>query len=149
MSSETAAPEDSVVKLVCVSEGSRLRVRIQSPGYLSSANCQFPQKLRAEGRVFEVPARFVRLVTTRGRNFYSVTTKSEIRIANETATVSVLKIFEDEEAPTCLVCWTAPKEIVFAPCGHYHCCAECTAPLKRCPLCRENIDAALLRSQLQ
>lgn len=35
--------------LKCVKEGSKLRIKIISDGYLNSANCQFPRALRVMG----------------------------------------------------------------------------------------------------
>jgi hypothetical protein len=60
------------VFLQCVAEGSRLRVRIISPGYFNDANCQFPRSIREEGRYFSVPASSVRLAYSRNSYFYRV-----------------------------------------------------------------------------
>ena len=42
------------VELKCIKEGSKLRVRILSPGYLANANCQFPRDIRIEGLRYKV-----------------------------------------------------------------------------------------------
>jgi Ca-activated chloride channel family protein len=37
------------VELACIKQGSKLRVKIVSAGYLNYANCQFPRDIRIEG----------------------------------------------------------------------------------------------------
>ncbi len=49
------APLPTHVRLQCVKEGSKLRVRIISHGYNHDANCQFPRNIRAPGRQYSVP----------------------------------------------------------------------------------------------
>lgn len=51
---ETTRDASGGVVVVCVSEGGRLRVRVQSPGYNSDWNVQFPRDLRAPGARFVV-----------------------------------------------------------------------------------------------
>ena len=41
----------------------------------------------------------------------------------------------------CVVCLSEPRKVLFAPCGHYGCCAVCAAAVERCPLCRGGISA--------
>ncbi len=60
----------SQVYLKCISDGSRLRVRIISPGYIQDANCQFPRALRQEGRYFSVPSSSVQLTSSRGGTYF-------------------------------------------------------------------------------
>lgn len=144
--------EQNYVNLVCVKEGSRLRVRITSPGYLPGANCQFPRDIRVEGRHFRVPAQDVRLVVG-GRNFYHVSKHNiqtvEAPIAKEPAGKVKLKVFEDEQETDCLVCTENPKDTVFAPCGHFYCCARCAVALNTCPICRGPIAARINKSQIE
>lgn len=40
----------------------------------------------------------------------------------------------------CVVCMTNPAKMAFLPCGHFACCAECSARCQRCPLCREVVS---------
>ncbi|KAJ8668533.1 hypothetical protein QAD02_010196 [Eretmocerus hayati] len=45
-------------------------------------------------------------------------------------------------APTeCIVCMDLECDVIFLPCGHFCCCATCTAMLsKECPMCRSIIE---------
>lgn len=45
----------------------------------------------------------------------------------------------DSGAGVCVVCLSAPSEMVYVKCGHMCCCSKCTATMsssKRCPVCR-------------
>lgn len=47
-------------------------------------------------------------------------------------------------SPECIVCYDAPKETVFLPCGHIASCEKCTraligSPSPNCPVCRQPI----------
>lgn len=44
---------------------------------------------------------------------------------------------------TCKVCLEAAVSVVFLPCGHLSCCAECAPALKNCPICRANIKGSV------
>ena len=43
-----------------------------------------------------------------------------------------------ETTPDCILCYDAPRSVVFAPCGHRVACQDCARPLwgKPCPICR-------------
>eukprot|EP00158_Paraphelidium_tribonemae_P000907 Partr_v1_DN23651_c0_g1_i1_m19088 len=69
--------------LRCVEEGSRLRVRIITPGYLSDANCQFPRALRRPLRYFSVPGDAITLVQGSGGSFYYRVAKSSITVRDD------------------------------------------------------------------
>lgn len=58
--------------LKCVREGSRLRMKIISPGYIRYANCQCPRAIRVEGEFYECHPSDVTLVNTRGSYFYNI-----------------------------------------------------------------------------
>eukprot|EP00808_Paulinella_micropora_P019380 g35662.t1 len=49
----------------------------------------------------------------------------------------------------CAVCMARPVEVVFAPCGHRCCCAECATELRQggrpCPICRVKIESVVQR----
>ena len=62
------------VKLKCIKDGGKLRVRPISGSYDREKNCKFPKNLRVEGAIFEVDG----LEETRG--FYQVV--GEIREAS-------------------------------------------------------------------
>ena len=143
---------DGKVYLECVKEGSKLRVKILTPGYISGSNCQFPKDIRVVGRKYEVPASDVNLVTGRGRWFYRIG-KNNIKIVDQIPTmtpsthhVHVARIFEDAENPACAICLDLPKSRVFVPCGHYMCCETCYPELRgTCPMCRSKIQQAVPR----
>lgn len=149
---------DSVVKLLCVKEGGRLRVKIASPGYAPKANCQFPKCLRREGRVFSVPSSWIRL-ERRGTNaaFYSVRASADA--LNNLATDSLdeldltnLRLFE--ASADCIICMNdQPSTQVVFPCGHLYLCADCATKTmsrqeKRCAICREPILGMIDKSQI-
>lgn len=51
----------------------------------------------------------------------------------------------EEEGPgmQCVVCWAAPREVIFEPCNHVAVCGECAQKLreerKPCPCCRQSV----------
>lgn len=142
------------VILECVSEGSKLRVKMKSPGYLINSNCQFPRDLRIAGRKFKVPVSDVKLMTQRGKYFYSIKKKNNIEIIKDNEPSSIInevlrdnlknmKIYEDSDTSDCAVCLSEVKSIVFIPCGHFYTCKSCSQRLKTCPICRENITECI------
>jgi len=40
----------------------------------------------------------------------------------------------------CVVCFDQPREGVFVPCGHIHCCMHCGSQLSKCPTCRTPVS---------
>ena len=150
--------EQELVRLRCVKEGNKLRIKIISQGYSSDANCQFPKNIRADGREYNVPKSDITLSDTRGKFFYRIK-KNNIVVCNELSQVTIdlskLKIYGDENMVECNICMNdigSKPDIVFiiiAPCGHYCCCADCVKQLKTCPMCRGNIGQTVTKSQLQ
>lgn len=141
------------VILECVAEGSKLRVKMKSPGYLINSNCQFPRDLRIAGRKFKVPVADVKLMTQRGKYFYSIKKKTNIEIISDgdvgdasdiseilRDNLKNMKIYEDVDTSDCAVCLSDMKNIVFIPCGHFYTCKSCSERLKTCPICRETIS---------
>lgn len=131
------------VILECVEEGSKLRVKMKSSGYLIGSNCQFPRDLRIKGRMFKVPKEHVKLMTMRGKYFYSIKNKSFIEIVEDVEINNLLlkktKIFEDETISECSVCLCSEKDTIFIPCGHFYTCSECSKKVSNCPICRISI----------
>ena len=153
MSTQVSNNKECVI-LECVKEGSKLRVKMKSPGYLINSNCQFPRDLRIEGRKFKVPVEYVKLMNQHGKYFYSIKNKSVIEIINNDAQNALrleniknnIKIYEDIENNECAVCLCSEKSIVFIPCGHFYTCNTCSQQLKTCPICRVNITDRINKS---
>ncbi|XP_033740988.1 baculoviral IAP repeat-containing protein 2-like [Pecten maximus] len=72
-------------------------------------------------------------VAVNGPCLHEDSTKSDILKENDALRVQL----------TCKVCLQAPVSIVFLPCGHLSCCAECAPALKNCPICRSNIKGSV------
>jgi hypothetical protein len=60
--------------------------------------------------------------------------------ANVAAAPAVVAGADDKT--NCVVCLERARNIAFAPCGHVVCCATCTAELKQCPICRQQITSS-------
>jgi hypothetical protein len=133
------------VQLKCVKIGSKLRIRILTPGYYNNANCQFPRNLRLEGRLYEVDANAITLIT-RSKNYYSIT--KSIKILSDVEESSNVRIFEDSSSDECAICMTNDKCIIIVPCGHYYTCASCTAKINKCPICRIKFTKTIDKSQM-
>lgn len=129
------------VMLKCVKVGSKLRVRIITPGYYTDANCQFPKDIRKEGRIYKVNVKEVVLAEgSAGRYFYRV--KNGIQILDGTVldeSITKVKIFEDKSENDCAICLCSPKTTVIVPCGHFYTCKACSTKLDNCPICRGSI----------
>jgi hypothetical protein len=140
------------VELVCIKQGPKLRVKILTPGYLGHANCQFPRDIRVEGARYRVREDDIKLITARGRWFYSVKKKDNIDILNQEANLydqlnlQDIQIYEDVDEIDCLICMTEPKSTVFYPCGHYHACGVCAKLVTSCPMCMTRIENRIDRS---
>lgn len=142
------------VLLECVKEGSKLRVKMKSPGYLINSNCQFPRDLRVAGRKFKVPVVYVKLITQQGKYFYSIKNKNVIEIITDEETQQInldnikqnTKIYEDASTNECAVCLCAEKDTVFIPCGHFYTCNGCSQQLKTCPICRATVTDRINKS---
>lgn len=154
-SSET---DTTMVYLKCIKSQGKLRVRIITPGFYTHANCQFPRELREEGKIFRVHHENINLIQTRGKYYYSVKNKKWIEEVNvppaylltplSTNSFSNLKVYENEEQEECLICFDAPKEAVFNPCGHYYTCMKCSQQCKTCPICRQRVIAFISKGSM-
>ena len=142
----------NVIFLKCVNERNKLRIKILNPGYYNFANCQFPRDLREEGRFYAVSAEFVKLISTRNKYYYCVKNKANINTINENDIpifeTPKLKVYEDVEQEECLLCCSAPKQTVFAPCGHFYTCDDCAKQCARCPICRMPVVHYINKSNL-
>jgi len=133
------------VELKCVKEGSKLRIKITSQGYINYANCQFPKDLRTEGRRFKVKSEYIKLITQKGRWFYSIKKKNNIEIIDNITSeeLSKLQIYEDKDEEECLICMSELKNDVFYPCGHFYTCKKCSNKLSNCPFCKKIIESRI------
>jgi hypothetical protein len=142
-----------LIRLKCVKEANKLRIKIISAGYSPYANCQFPRDLRVEGREFTVPRNDIALANQRGKFFYRIK-KKNIKIVNAAVGLQ-LKVYGDENISECNICMTDIEAnpsiifVIFSPCGHYCSCSECAKQLKECPLCRGHIEQIVTKDQLQ
>jgi len=141
---------DEIIYLKCVKEGSKLRVKIISPGFFNDANSQFPKNIRVENRLYSVPRNAISFVEGPQRKFfYRINPRANIVILEEESREIPQKIFEDPEVTECIICMSKYKDTVFANCGHYVCCEECSLKIftgdplqggKKCPVCRSKIS---------
>lgn len=151
----------SHVVFKCVRERGKLRVKILTAGYMNEANCQFPRDVRQEGCHYKVKAANIRLITTRGKYYYSVA-RSCVEVLGETiekhdlvgvrppqAGASAahsaganptenITVFEDDRTDECCICMCVEKQIVFN-CGHLYTCQACSVMVHTCPICRQRI----------
>lgn len=142
---------EKTVRLRCVKEGRKLRVHIISSGYYTSANCQFPRDIRYDGGLYRVRPEDIRLVTTRGKFYYSINANAVTVVAEDgiVANGTVLSkpiIYEDADTTECCICMCVEKEIVFG-CGHLYTCTSCSHRVSHCPICRQIITQRIHRSQ--
>lgn len=138
------------VRLRCVKENNKLRIKIVSPGYAQEANCQFPKDIRLAGREYTVPKEDVVMADTRGKFFYRIK-KNNIKIVDS---FKDLKIYGDENLSECSICMDDTSNpnicfVIFVPCGHYAVCKQCALQCKNCPLCRSPINQIITKDQLQ
>ena len=142
--------ENNYVYLQCIKELGKLRIKVISPGYLQSANTQFPKDIRIEGRKYKVLTSDINLIQTRGKYFYSVKKKDKIIIIENPEEIKVdltnIKIHTDDDSQECIICMDNLKQIVFGPCGHFYTCDRCSNKVSMCPICRSSITNRINRS---
>jgi hypothetical protein len=151
----TTIEMQSHVILKCIKERSKLRVKIITKGYNGDANCQFPRDCRTEGCLYKVKASNIRLITTRGKYYYSVArgaveildgeTEEAHVLGGTTVTTANITVFEDERSSDCCICICESKQIVFN-CGHLYTCKACSVLVKTCPICRQRITQRIDKS---
>lgn len=149
------AAEAHMVRLECVKEGPRLRVRIISAGYSPAANCQISKAIRVAGREYLVPRENIKLGNTQGAYFYRVSVRGLLICLDKLAGAAAeLKVYRDESANDCAVCMEtfgdgARALVIFAPCGHASCCQGCASQLADCPICRAKVARLVAPDELQ
>jgi hypothetical protein len=140
---------DKTVRLKCVKEAGKLRVRIISSGYYTNANCQFPRDIRCDGGLYRVRPEDIRLITTRGKFYYSIKANAVTVVTDYDSGGTVnapTNVYEDVDTPDCCICMCVEKEIVFG-CGHLYTCTSCSHRVSHCPICRQHITQRIHRSQ--
>mmetsp|Transcript_64165 Transcript_64165/g.126268 ORF Transcript_64165/g.126268 Transcript_64165/m.126268 type:complete len:156 (-) Transcript_64165:131-598(-) len=151
----SAIEMQSHVILKCIKERSKLRVKIVTKGYNGDANCQFPRDCRKEGCMYKVKTSNIRLITTRGKYYYSVA-RSAVEILQggceeadgqegTAVTTENITVFEDERTTDCCICMCESKQIVFN-CGHLYTCKACSVLVNTCPICRQRITQRIDKS---
>lgn len=147
----TTETDNNYVEMYCVQEGSKLRVKISTIGYLRNANVQFPKDLRVNGRRFRVLKSSVNLITIRGKYYYSVKKRNCIDIIDivSTSDLNSITLYEDTETNECAICLCNEKNTIFIPCGHYYCCNVCSDKLRECPICRSQILQKIDKSMME
>jgi hypothetical protein len=140
-----------IIRFQCVKEGSRLRVRILSPGYNHEANCQFPRAIRAAGQEYTAPRAAVTFAEGPNHRFFYRVRASSVALAPALPPAE-LRVYTDESID-CSVCMEEPKSVVFAPCGHYYCCLGCATQIHHgaapnCPICRAPIGQVVPRDMI-
>lgn len=144
--------EQELIRLKCVKEGSKLRMKIISSGYSPEANCQCPRDIRVTDQEYTVPKEDITLANTQGKFFYRIK-KGRIFPYNPVNPIDIsnLKIYGDDNITECCICMedTNIVFVIFAPCGHYCSCSDCAKQLKQCPMCRANIAQIVTKEQLQ
>lgn len=151
-------PLEDKIRLKCIKEGSKLRVKILSKGFSHDANCQFPRDIRVEGREFLVPRSDISMAETKGKFFYRIK-KNNIEIcpvkpvSEQKLDLSNFKIYEDPELQECVICMDDKDKVVGfiinVPCGHACVCKNCSDKLRECPMCRAPISQKITKDQLQ
>ena len=140
------------VRLRCVEEGRKLRVRIIGAGYNNWANCQFPRDIRMHGREYLVPSTDIVLAQGPNGKFFYRIGKKNIQIAEPAlpgdVKVRIEKVF-GADSDECCICTETTQLIIFAPCGHTCTCSGCSLRINTCPLCRGLIGQRVTRDQLQ
>jgi hypothetical protein len=140
---------EDIVRLQCFKDGKKLRVRIITPGYNSSANCLFPKAIRQEGKIYECPSSAVSFNRNANIRFFYRIAKDAIKIIEK-----LIDIPDDMtiyEIPECVICMDNISEVICVPCGHQLACMECykRLPKKKCPLCRTDITDIATREQVE
>jgi len=143
--------QEEYVLLRCDRDKGKLRVKVETPGYIRGANCQFPRDIRKIGAKYLVPKHSVQLITTRGKYFYSINrayySQIEIVEQNEFQNIDlqqiashIAHIYENEEETECVICMSNEKSAVFDPCCHFYVCYDCGTKISACPICRQQIS---------
>ena len=149
---------DPIVYFKCFKEGSKLRIRIISPGYHNNANCQFPRDIRKVDQLYSSLASNVSLACGKnGKYFYrckkGISPVNAVDVKDAKGQLIKLNKLYEEDDKTCIICLCEERSRVIVPCGHYSLCQECADKSfnlnKKCPLCRCIIDKIVTIDMIQ
>jgi len=127
----------------------RLKIQKEQTAELQRQNLELEiEKMQAENSALRY--RIAILVTTAGfiggyfylRNWYNQYLDKEARktkLAESKRKTAETRALELEDRIYCVVCAENERSVIFNPCKHFACCAECAEDLVACPLCREAI----------
>ena len=126
------------IYLECISENKRLRIRIISNGYLKTANCRFPKKIRINKKKYRVYKNDIKLLgpSNKGKYHYFIKTNN-ITMLNSNYIIKPSNIYKSDE---CVICLDNRCNRVLVPCGHALYCDNCVGKLKECSVCRTRIQ---------
>lgn len=62
------------------------------------------------------------------------------QVDEEGASAPPIDVNNSYNTSECVICMDQNCQVIFVPCGHYCCCANCSTPLVDCPLCRGTIE---------
>jgi hypothetical protein len=140
----------SLIYFKCVRAGSKLKVRVISPGYNANANCQFPRAIRQENAIYSAPVSDLSFSEMRGKFFYRVKPKN-IKIIDDKK-IKLDNIYESGNTE-CVICMENPNEVVLVTCGHYCLCHDCATNIINstgsCPMCRGTVVQIVMRDQVE
>lgn len=142
------------VQLHCKRVRGKLRIVVEDDRYFKNLFCQFPRSIRLENRLYVVKLENIRIICGRRKDFYKILKPQDIRIVDEveyqkqhSGVHFISRIFQSEDE-LCAICMDQERFIIYQPCGHYYVCKECSIQLKKCPICRCDIQKKLLKTQL-
>ena len=99
-----------------------------------------------EANFYEEPAEKLEVMAQAPQNFSSSPTNSAdysssglVEENNDCAAIKC-KIEDIKNEQTCKVCLDRISDCVFIPCGHVCCCVTCGSALRKCPICRKDLE---------
>ena len=141
MSISQQAP--NLVKLKCVRENKKLKVKVISPGYDDTKYCKFPRSMKDEGSEYLVLQTDITFLN----NLYYIK-NNNIQVIDPLLVelVNNIKVYNVSKEHECNICMTDMTHEVIYNCGHSN-CIICSTKVKSCPLCRIEITHSIKKEQ--